>query len=117
MKHLLTFALLVTCMGLMAQNKNQIAKTEYYVNEAAKAFNLDDVQKAKLYESRLKYNMDFSALAKDFKEGIIKEEEKKEKSKQLNNEANAVLADLTGKKMKELGEFNKRMREELKSLK
>lgn len=115
-KTFLTFAIALVFTATYGQNKWQQKLNKYFVEAAAKEYNLDETQQEKLTGYRTVMVLAFAESSKQAKEGKITTEEKKEKNKEASKVFNNAIIKLTGKNYKELSPFLERMRQELKKL-
>ncbi len=111
------FLVLVLVMSVSAsfgQNKWHISQNDKFVAAAAVEYNLDEDQQEVLRESRMEMVTAYLNSNKDFKNGDITKDEKKEITSKASKAFNTTMTKLTGKSYKELKPFFDRMREELK---
>ena len=116
-KIVLTLVLLVAFTATYGQQKWQMKKINYFVDAAAKDFNLDKEAKAKLLKVRTAYFMNFMKTMKAAKAEGLEQAERRKKLKVINQAFNKDLIEITGKTGKEIQPFLKKMREELKDVK
>ncbi|MDC0177458.1 hypothetical protein OAJ14_04830 [Polaribacter sp.] len=116
-KIVLTLVLLVAFTATYGQKKWQMKKINYFVDAAAKDFNLDKEAKAKLLKVRTAYFMDYMKTMKAAKAEGLEQAERRKKLNVINQAFNKDLIEITGKTGKEIQPFLKKMREELKDVK
>lgn len=116
-KIVLTLLLVVAFTATYGQQKWQMKKINYFVDEAAKEFNLDKKAKAKLLDARTVYFMDYMKTMKEAKEEALEQDEKRKKLNAVNQKFNTDLREITGKGREEIQPFLQRMRKELKNVK
>ena len=116
-KIILTLLLVVAFTATYGQQKWQMKKINYFVDAAAKEFNLDKKAKAKLLEVRTSYFMDYMKTMKKAKADGLEKDERRKKLTAVNQEFNKNLREISGKNGREIQPFLKRMRQELKDLK
>ncbi|MFY0605446.1 MAG: hypothetical protein JXR10_01955 [Cyclobacteriaceae bacterium] len=92
-------------------------EAEYYTNATVEEFQLTKAQKKTLYQARLDHQVNYSALMKEFKDGNIDEDEKKQKNKELKSNFQQVMMDMTGKDKETLAAFDERVKAEMKVVK
>lgn len=115
-KLILLLLVTVSFSTVYGQNKKQEKKIKYFVEAAVQEYDLNKDQEKQLLDARNAYITEYMAVMKDFKAENINADEKKEKMGAINKGFNKTFAELTGKKMKDLQPFFKRMREELKNV-
>lgn len=116
-KIFLTLLLVVGFSSVYGQQKWQMKKINYFVDAAAKEFNLDKDAKAKLLEVRTAYFLDYMKTMKEAKAAGLEQAEKRKKLNAVNQEFNKNLREISGKTGQEIQPFLKRMRDELKNVK
>ncbi|MCL7762966.1 hypothetical protein MPF19_06010 [Polaribacter sp. Z014] len=116
-KILLTLVLVVAFSTTYGQNKYQERQNKYFVEAAAKEYNLNDAQQKELTELRTTMVVAYGESQKAAKAGTITKEEKQAKNGEASKAFNRGVIKLTGKNYKELAPFFKRMRDELKKVK
>lgn len=116
-KIILTLVLLVAFTATYGQQKWQMKKINYFVDAAAKEFNLDKKAKAKLLKVRTAYFMDYMKTMKAAKAEGLEKSERQKKLNAVNQEFNKNLREISGKTGQEIQPFLKRMRTELKDVK
>ena len=116
-KIILTLLLVVSFSAIYGQNKFQERQNKYFVEAAAKEYNLNEAQQKELTELRTTMVVAYGESQKEAKAGTITKEEKKAKNGEASKAFNNGVIKLTGKNYKELAPFFKRMREELKEVK
>ena len=116
-KILLTLLLAVTFTATYAQNKYQERQNKYFVEAAAKEYNLDQAQQDDLTNTRTTMVLAFKDIADKVKSESITKDEAKAQRQEASKAFNNAIIKLTGKNYKELNPFLKRMREELKTVK
>ena len=116
-KIVLTLLLVVAFTASYGQNKYQERQNKYFVEAAAKEYNLNDAQQKELTEIRTTMVLAYGETQKAAKSGAITKEEKKTKNGEASKAFNSAVIKLTGKNYKELAPFFKKMREELKNVK
>jgi hypothetical protein len=116
-KIVLTLLLVVAFTTTYGQNKYQERQNKYFVEAAAKEFNLDEQQQKDLTGIRTTMVLAYGESQKSFTDGDITKEEKQAKNGEASKEFNNAVIKLTGKNYKELAPFFKRMRDELKDVK
>ncbi|WP_282080373.1 hypothetical protein [Aquimarina algiphila] len=116
-KIILTILLAITFITTYGQNKYQERQNNYFVEAAAKEFNLNESQKNELKDIRMTMVSAYINANKQEKNGDIVAEEKKRKTMEASKIFNNAVIKLTGKTYEELKPFFSRMREELKKVK
>lgn len=116
-KIVLTLLLVVAFTTTYGQNKYQERQNKYYVEAAAKEFNLNEDQQKELTEIRTTMVIAYGESHKAFTAGDITKEEKLAKNGESSKVFNNAVIKLTGKTYKELVPFFNRMRKELKEVK
>ncbi|WP_339882631.1 hypothetical protein [Polaribacter vadi] len=116
-KIVLTLLLVVAFSTTYGQNKYQERQNKYFVEAAAKEFNLNKDQQKELAEVRTTMVLAYGESNSAMKEGTITKEEMQEKNKEASRNFNNAVIKMTGKTYKELAPFFKRMRDELKNVK
>ncbi|WP_299255666.1 hypothetical protein [uncultured Aquimarina sp.] len=109
----LLFVLFSTSYG---QGNYHQERNTYYVEAAAKEFDLDQKQKSELSKIRMKMVEAYRDSNKSFKAGRISEEEMKKNNKEASINFHNQLSILTGKTYKEMQPWLKKMREKMKKL-
>lgn len=116
-KIILTLVLVVAFTTTYGQNKYQERQSKYFVEAAAKEFNLNDNQQESLKEYRTTMVLAYGKSQKNFKAGAITKVELKSSNRETSKVFHNKVIKMTGKTYKELAPFLKRMREELKKVK
>lgn len=107
---ILTLLVLLTVTITYGQNKYQLKKINYFVDEAVKEFSLDKDQAKDLLDARKTYFNDYQEIFQAAKEGNITQEEKKEQINGVNQKFNKYFGELTGKNWNELKPFFDKIR-------
>ena len=115
-KIILTLVLVMSFAFTYGQTKWQEKQNKYFVEAAAKEYNLDDKQQKDLAENRMVMVKSFMDSNKAFKSGGLTEVEKKEKNRAASKKFNGYISQLVGKPYKEVAPFMARMRKELKNM-
>ena len=113
-KIILTLLLIVSFASTYGQSKWHKQQNEVFVEAAAKEYNLDDAQKEKLYDARMKMMMSYKESNQAVENGEITKEEKQAKNHEISANFNAELSKITGKSFKEMKPWLQKMREEMK---
>jgi predicted negative regulator of RcsB-dependent stress response len=116
-KIILTLLVVMSFTFTYGQGKWQEKQNDYFVEAAAKEYDLSDDQKVELKETRLEMVKSFMDSNQKSKSGEITKDEMKASNREASKTFNSAFAKLTGKPYKELAPFLKKMREELKNLK
>ncbi len=111
---LLTVVSFSTAYG---QSKWHEKQNNYFVEKAAKEYDLTAIQKEDLRSNRMKMVMAFVNSTTRYKAGDISLEKRKEITKEASREFNSYFSKLVGQNYKQVAPFLKRMRGELKNLK
>lgn len=111
----LIFTVLLMSTAIFAQ-KGIEKKADHFINAAVKEFKLAEKQAENVREFYVAQLTDEAAVRKQVKAEEMTQEDAKALSKERNLALRAMLAELTGKKPAEVGQFLKRTREEYKEL-
>ena len=93
------------------QNKWQQKQINYFVEAATKEYNLNEGQVKELHDARVEMVNAYSEA------GTLSDDDRKAKVKEIAQNFQKVLGQLTGKTYAEFSPFLDRMREELKNIK
>ena len=116
-KIVLTLVLFVAFVATAtAQGKHHEKQNDYYVEAAAKEFDLDKDQQKELSIIRMEMVTAYITSNKSLKAGDITKDEKKELTKAASQVFHTKLAKMTGKTYKEMKPWLDKMRDELKNL-
>ncbi|WP_299184108.1 hypothetical protein [uncultured Aquimarina sp.] len=115
-KILTTLFLFVLFTTSYAQENYHQKRNTYYVEAAAKEFDLDQKQQSELSKIRMEMVEKYRDSNKSFKAGEISEEEKKKINKEASTTFHNKLSKLTGKNYKEMEPWLKKMREKMKKM-
>lgn len=116
-KIILLLLTVVSFSTVYGQSKWHEKQNNYFVEQAAKEYNLSDDQKVELKKNRMEMVTAFISTNSALKSGEITKEERKEKTSEASKIFNSYFSQLVGKPYAEVAPFLKRMREELKNLK
>jgi len=115
-KIVLTLLLFVAFATSYGQGKHHEKQNDYYVEAAAKEFDLDKKQQKEVSEIRMEMVTTYITSNKSLKAGDITKEEKKELTKTASQAYHNKLSKITGKSYKEMKPWLDKMRDELKNI-
>jgi hypothetical protein len=110
---LLMFAFISMSFG---QNKYQDNKNKYFVEAAAKEYDLNEDQKEELMDIRVEMVSAYMSSHKSFKYGDITKEEEKSLNQEASKTFHTKLAKITGKTYAEMKVWLGNIRKELKNM-
>lgn len=115
MKKILLFLALVSLTTVYGQTKWHEQKNDYFVEQAAKEYNLSADKQKELKKERMKMVTVYLSSNKALKNGEITKQQRQEKTRKASKEFNSYFAKLVGKPYAEVAPFLKRIREELRA--
>lgn len=116
MRKIISVLLLSAVCMLAFAKGNQAQKINYFVDEFSKEYGISEAQKVELHKKRTAYVDEYIKLTKEVKSGTITREQQKPNFNKLNRNFNTMLAEMTGKTIKELQPVLSEIRNGMKEL-
>lgn len=116
-KIIFTLVLILTISATYSQGKYHKRQNVFYVESAAKEYNLNEDQQKELSEARMEMVTVYITKNQAFKAGDITKEEKKTATRKASKIYHNKLSKITGKSYNEMKPWLAEMRKKIKEVK